>query len=75
LADQGTSKAGIPATKLPDGWPAADVVANPTSALPQRISVKGRRRLRSGTATHVDFSPESGWEWLAVVLCCNADRD
>jgi hypothetical protein len=58
--------AGIPAIKLPDGWPAADVIAQPYGAPPQRISVKGRRQ--TGKATHVDFSEEQAWEWLAVIV-------
>ena len=58
--------AGIPAIKLPDGWPAADVIAQPFDALPQQISVKGRRQ--NGKATHVDFSTGSAWDWLAVIV-------
>ena len=37
------SLAGAPATKMPDGWPDYDVIAQPTSGgPPQRISVKSR---------------------------------
>jgi hypothetical protein len=57
--------ARIPAIKLPDNWPGADVMAQPLGAPPQRISVKGRRQ--NGKATHVDFD-DGAWDWLAVVI-------
>ena len=54
---------------LPSSSPTAgqrlNVIAQPFGALPQRISVKGRRQ--NGKATHVDFAV-GAWDWLAVIV-------
>ena len=61
--------AGIPASKMPDGWPGYDVVAQPpdVSIPPQRISVKARTFKRGGD-TFVVYSNRDVFDWLAIVL-------
>src|SRR4051812_600070 len=58
--------AGIPALKVPDGWPGYDVIAQPLDVAPQRISVKSRTFKRG--AAFVTYSALDLFDWLAIVL-------
>ena len=58
--------AGIPALKVPDGWPGYDVIAQPPGTDPQRISVKSRT-FASGAA-YVEYAQTDIFDWLAIVL-------
>jgi len=63
--------AGVPALKVPDNWPHYDVIAQPLSGEPQRISVKSRT-FKRGSA-YVVYQDYDGFDWLAVVILA-ADR-
>jgi hypothetical protein len=56
---------GLPTTKMPDGWPGYDLVAQPTTGRPIRISVKSRYLATYHSAYR--FDPD-GWDWIAFVL-------
>lgn len=58
--------AGVPALKVPDNWPHYDVIAQPLSGEPQRISVKSRT-FKRGSA-YVVYQDYDGFDWLAVVI-------
>ena len=58
--------AGIPTMKAPDYWPGYDLIAQPSGALPQRISVKGRT-FAKGSA-FVGYKKHDVFDWLAVVI-------
>ena len=58
--------AGVPTMKAPDQWRGYDLMADPPSRLPQKISVKGRTFKRG--AAFVDFSVQDDFDWLAVVI-------
>ena len=58
--------AGVPALKVPDNWPHYDVIAQPFSGVPQRISVKSRT-FKRGPA-YVGYYDYDGFDWLAVVI-------
>lgn len=58
--------AGVPALKVPDNWPHYDVIAQPLSGGPQRISVKSRT-FKRGSA-YVVYYDYDGFDWLAVVI-------
>lgn len=58
--------ANVPATKMPDGWPGYDVLAQPVGEPPQRINVKGRRWPNSGRAFRLQAN--GPWEWVAAVV-------
>ena len=57
---------GIPALKVPDNWPDYDVIAQPLTGPPQRISVKSRT-FKRGSA-YVEFRDTDRFDWLAIVL-------
>ncbi|MCC6662073.1 MAG: hypothetical protein IT437_14450 [Phycisphaerales bacterium] len=60
--------AGVPALKMPDNWPAYDVIAQPTGGGPPlRISVKSRTFKRGGD-TFVTYNAHDEFDWLAIVL-------
>jgi hypothetical protein len=61
--------AGVPAVKMPDGWPGYDVIAAPKDERkPQAISVKSRTFKRGGNA-YVEYDiRDSSFDWLAIVL-------
>jgi hypothetical protein len=58
--------AGVPALKASDYWPGYDVIAQPPSAPPQRISVKSRT-FKKGAA-FVGYSAVDVFDWLAIVI-------
>jgi len=58
--------AGVPALKVPDNWPGYDVIAQPSDAAPQRISVKART-FKHGAA-YVGYMDYDQFDWLAIVL-------
>lgn len=60
--------ANVPAQKMPDFWPNYDLIAQPFSGPPLRISVKGKHHGGAITsrAFRVDFADE--WDWLAAVI-------
>ena len=58
--------AGIPALKVPDNWPGYDVIAQPSRADIQRISVKSRTFKRG--AAFVEYNCNDTFDWLAIVL-------
>jgi hypothetical protein len=58
---------GIPALKVPDNWPDYDVIAQPPSRQPQRISVKSRT-FKRGPAYVGYMDHNNSFEWLAIVL-------
>jgi hypothetical protein len=62
--------AGRPAVKMPDGWRGYDIIAE-TDDGPTRISVKGMRfdsrRSNRSQAGWWAFTPDSEWDWLALV--------
>lgn len=58
--------AGIPALKVPDGWPHYDVIAQPPGSLPQRISVKSRT-FKTGAA-YLEYNCIDEFDWLAAVI-------
>lgn len=57
--------AGVPAFKLPDNWPGYDVIAQPPSQTPQRVSVKART-FKSGN--FVGYDQLDVFDWLAIVI-------
>ncbi|WP_287088587.1 hypothetical protein [Mesorhizobium sp.] len=59
--------AGIPALKVPDNWPGCDVIAQPVSKPPQRISVKSR----TFNAAFVLYMNYDVFDWLAIVILAN----
>jgi hypothetical protein len=60
--------AGVPALKMPDNWPAYDVIAQPTDGRsPQRISVRSRT-FRVGEGAFLDYYANCEFDWLAIVL-------
>ena len=66
--------AGIPATKMPDGWPGYDVIAQPKGGgFPQRISVKSRT-FRRGYDKFVGYDSRDEFDWLANVLLPGEDQ-
>jgi hypothetical protein len=58
--------AGVPSIKGPDNWPGYDVIAQPPSKAPQRVSVKSRT-FKPGAA-YVTYLETDSFEWLAIVL-------
>jgi hypothetical protein len=59
------SFAGLPATKMPDGWPGYDLMVG--GRPDGRISVKGLRHTgKPGGSRFWRFKPE-GWDWLALI--------
>ena len=59
--------AGIPALKVPDGWPGYDVVAQSRDGSePLRISVKSRT-FKKGSA-FVEYWMKDDFDWLAIVI-------
>jgi hypothetical protein len=59
--------AGVPALRVPDIWPAYDVIAQPPQpAKPQRISVKTRTYAKSGN--FVGYKESDVFDWLAVMI-------
>jgi hypothetical protein len=65
------SFAGLPATKMPDGWPGYDLMVG--GRTDSRISVKGMRYIdKPGANKFWRFHPD-GWDWLAVTRF-NADQ-
>lgn len=65
--------AGIPALKVPDNWPHYDVIAQPVGLPAQRISVKSRTF--STGAAYVNYNNYDQFDWLAIVILGDADRD
>ena len=66
--------AGVPAMKMPDGWPDYDVITQPRhGGVPQRISVKSRTFKRGGD-TFVYYDVKDDFDWLAIVLLPGADQ-
>lgn len=58
--------AGVPALKVPDLWPGYDVIAQPPSQNPQRISVKSRT-FKDGAA-FITYQSDDEFDWLAIVI-------
>lgn len=59
--------AGIPALKVPDGWPHYDVIAQPQGeAQPQRVSVKSRT-FKNKSDDYVSYDVNDQFDWLAIV--------
>jgi hypothetical protein len=66
--------AGVPALKVPDLWPAYDVIAQPRDDRPtQRVSVKSRT-FKRGPA-YVDYDLSDEFDWLAIVLLPNVAQN
>ena len=59
--------AGVPALKVPDGWPGYDVIAQPAHARPQRISVKSYT-FTTKSGDFIGYKRADGFDWLAVVI-------
>jgi hypothetical protein len=58
--------ANVPAQKMPDCWPAYDVIAQPHGGQPTRVAVQGRRWPNTGRAFRLQF--DDGWDWFGAVL-------
>ncbi len=57
---------GIPTLKVPDNWPAYDLIAQPLGGDPLRISVKSRM-FRKG-AHYLRYNQNDKFDWLAIVI-------
>lgn len=66
--------AGVPALKVPDMWPDYDIIAQPLGGVrPQRISVKSRTYKRG--AAFVEYNESQSFDWLAIVILKENDRE
>lgn len=58
--------AGVPALKVPDNWPAYDIIAQPLGGPVQRISVKSRNY--KANAGFLIYDVNDKFDWIAMVL-------